>query len=331
MLAAHLMDEQKPKALSVHGVCSEHAKNKDAQCHGHTKEHHASLLNRQPITTISMKSTLPFLHIAAALIALQVAPVASEPVKVFIIDDQTGEELAVKHGIQPLVVTDMEVVINAVLRGSTPVTLMHQAVDEDSTDNTVAKLDFRPYAGGKPPKAPSPGLPLSQLAKAMSSYRKERTAWQQGIIGYRKDLVSEIERFIKGISTTQLEVSERFDRMLAERNGRDFNRSDILSCIVAANRMLGPMGRRVIVLNTDAMDLPANRVARTTALKTEELATEVELIFVNTSGLPEQAPLFRGLSNPIKRADSAQQALEMICKSFAEAPVTPESNRVTPQ
>jgi len=278
--------------------------------------------------------------LAAALFAETPEAKQPEPITVFIIDDQTGEELATKHGIQPLAVGDLEALINAVLRGTTPVKVLHQAVDEDFADNAVAKLDFRPYTGGQPPKAPSPGLPLSQLAKAMGTYRKERAAWQQGIIGYRKELVSEIERFIKGVSTTQLEVSERFDRMLAVRNGRDFNRSDILGCVITANRMLGTTGKRVLVLNTDADDLPAHRAPRTTPIKPEELAPDVELIFVNTSGLPEQAPLFRGIPNPVRRAGSVKEAIEMICEPLSgamkleaagEVVVTPESARVTPK
>ncbi len=275
--------------------------------------------------------------LAAALFAESPEAKRPETITVFIIDDQTGEELATKHGIQPLAVGDLEVLINAVLRGTTPVKVLHQAVDEDSTDNAVAKLDFRPYAGGLPPKAPSPGLPLSHLAKAMGAYRKDRAAWQQGIIGYRKELVSEIERFIKAVSTTQLEVSERFDRMLAARNGRDFNRSDILGCVITGNRMLGANGKRVIVLNTDADDLPAHRAPRTTPIKPDELAPDVELIFVNTSGLPEQAPLFRGIPNPVRRAASVKEAMEMICEPLSGAmklelaSVTPESTRVTPK
>lgn len=250
------------------------------------------------------------------------AGTGNEPVSVFIIDDQTGEELATKHGIQPLAVSDMESLINAVLRGSTPVAVFHQAVDEDSSDNAVAKLDFQPYAGGQPPKAPSAGLPLSQLAKAMSAYRKDRETWQQGIFSYRNALVGQIERFIRNVSTTQMEVSERFDRMLAARNGRDFNRSDILGCILTANRMLGTTGKRVFVLNTDAVDLPAHRAPRVTAVKPEELAPDVELIFVNTSGLPEQASLFRGIPNPVRHADSVKQAMELISESLGGTPAT---------
>jgi hypothetical protein len=250
--------------------------------------------------------------LAAALFAETPEAKVPESVGVFLIDDQTGEELATKHGILPLAVGDLEVLINAVLQGTTPVKVLHQAVDEEAADNAVATLDFRLYAGGQPPKAPSPGLPLSQLALAVQNYRKQRAQWQQGMLAYRQDLVSQIERFVAGVTVTQLEVAEKFDRMLAARAGRDFNRSDIAGAVVAANRMLGIVGRKVLVLNTDALDLPANRTARNTPFTPEELDPAIELIFVNTSGLPDQSPLFRGLPNPVQHADSVKAALELI-------------------
>ncbi|HPA16150.1 MAG TPA: hypothetical protein PLU30_00285 [Verrucomicrobiae bacterium] len=252
----------------------------------------------------------------AVVCAETTTPETAESFTVFLVDDQTGEELAAKHGIQPLAVGDVEGLINAVLMGSTPVRLLHQAVDEDSADNAVARMDFRPYAGGQPPKMPSLGLPLGQLMKAKQAYQKERAAWQQGILAYRKTLVAEIERFLKGVMVTQLEVSERFDAMLAARNGRDFNRSDIFGCVTTANRMLALPGRRFLILNTDAQDLPAHRAPRTIPLVAQELDPGIELIFVNTSGLPDQAPLFRGVPNPIHHADSMRAAMEIVASSL---------------
>lgn len=252
------------------------------------------------------------LGLAAALFATPAGENLPESVAVFVIDDQTGEELASKHGIQPLTVGDLEVLINAVLQGATPVKVLHQAVDEEAGDNAVAALDFRPYGGGQPPKAPSPGLPLSQLATAVQAYRKLRAEWQQGMLAYRQDLIVQIERFISGVTATQLEVSERFDRMLAGRGGRDFNRSDIAGAVLAANRMLGCATRRVLVLNTDAVDLPAGRVPRTTPFTPEELDPTVRLVFVNTSGVPDKSPLFRGLPNPVQHADSLKAAMELV-------------------
>ena len=239
-----------------------------------------------------------------------------ETISVFLVDDQTGEELATKHGIQPIASADLEVLINAVLRGTTPIRLLHEAVDEDATDNVVAQMDFHPFLGKRPPTAPSPSLPLRQLAEAMKTYRKDRAVWQQEIIAYRRSIVSEVENFVKRVSATQLEVSQRFDRMLAARNGRDFNRSDILGCITTANSALGTHGRRFLILNTDADDLPAKRKPRKTALKPEELDPKIELVFVNTSRIPEHAPLFAGLPNPVHHCDSMRSAMELIANTI---------------
>lgn len=291
--------------------------------------------NRTGTFNKSLLSFVALLTFAGATFA-ETTTVASEQVIVFLVDDQTGEELATKHGIQPLAVGDIEVLINAVIRGRTPVRLCHDAVDEDSTDNAVAELNFRPFAGGQPPKAPSPGLPLSRLADAMKAYRKDRAEWQRGIIDYRKQMIAEIERFIKGVTITQLSVSERFDQMLAARNGRDFNRSDILSCITTANSMLGEKGQRFLVLNTDCEDLPAKRAPRKTALLAKELDPEIELIFVNTSGLPDHSVLFRGIKNPVHHADSMKAAMELIAASLSNEPgaetasVTDKPQSVTP-
>ena len=239
-------------------------------------------------------------------------PSQPEPVTVFIIGDQTGTELLTKHGIQPLTVNDLDILLNAVLQGSTPLHLLYQEVVEDAANSPVAKLDFRPYEGGQPPKAPSPGLPLSQLAKAMEIYRNDRTNWQKGILDYRAVLVVEIERFIRGVAATQAEVSERFDQMLAKNNGRDVNRSDVLGCVITANKMLGATGRRFLVCNSDAQDEPAKRKPCRSMLTPEQIDPKIQIIFVNRSRLPEQEPMFRGVPNPVHHADSMKEAMEMI-------------------
>jgi hypothetical protein len=241
---------------------------------------------------------------------------ASTPISVFLIDDQTGAELARDHGIQPLSTSDLEVLINAVLKGTTPVRLLHQAVDEDASDNRIGEMDFRPYAGGRPPTPPSPNFPLRQLGEKMKRYRAERANWQQGILAYRNQLVGGVQGFVREVMNTQAAVARKFDEMLAKRNGRDFNRSDIVGSVLAANRALGPEGRRILVLNTDADDQPAKRRPRNTALTVQELNPQVELIWVNTSRLPEQSPLFRGVSNPTRRASSMREAMDLIVSAI---------------
>ena len=237
---------------------------------------------------------------------------ASEPATVFLVDDQTGEELALKHGIQPIAAADLEVLINGVLRANTPVRLFHQAVDEDASDNATAQMEFRPFTGVKPPTPPSPNMPLRQLAEAMKDYRAKRATWQKGIIEYRTRLIGEAEGFVRQVSATQGAVAKRFDEMLAARNGRDFNRSDVFGCVSNANKLFDTQGRRFLVLNTDADDLPGKGKPHRTPLTPKELDPAVELVFVNTSRLPEQAPMFRGVANPRHHANSMKEAMDLI-------------------
>jgi hypothetical protein len=249
----------------------------------------------------------------------------AEPATVFLIDDQTGEELLQKHGIRPIAIEDLDVLINGVVNGHTPVRLFHQAVDEDAADNATAQMEFRPYAGEKPVKKVAINLPLPQLIEANKAYAAKRTAWQKGVRDYQLRLAGEVEGFIRQVTETQGSVSERFDKMLLVRNGRDFNRSDIYGCVANASRLLGPQGRRFLVLNTDAIDLPGKRKPRTTPLNAKELDPAVELIFVNTSRLPEQAPMFTGLPNPRHHANSMKEAMELVVDLVTPKPLNEAS------
>jgi len=251
-------------------------------------------------------------------------PIAEGLVSV-IIDDQTGEELARDHGIQPLEVADLDGLLNAVIQGQKPVSLMHIAVDEDSTDNPLSRMLFQPYADGTPPQAPSANLPLRQLSEEMKRYRLRRTEWQRGLIGYRTQVQGGVEGFIRQITATQLAVSERFDQKLAARNGRDFNRSDIVGSIEMANKLLKGAERPVIVLNTDGNDLPENRDPQRNPLTPEQLDPRVVLIFVNTSRLPEQGVLFRGLRNEVSHANSVMEAMQMMVSMVDPSKPTAEA------
>jgi hypothetical protein len=243
---------------------------------------------------------------------------ASEDATVFLVDDQTGEELAVKHGIQPLAISDLEALINGVINGTTPVRLFHQAVDDDATDNATAQLEFRPFKGATPPTKPSPNMPLRQLAEAKKSYDAKRAAWRKEILDYRKRLAGDAEGFIRQVAEIQGTVAERFDKMLSARNGRDFNRSDVFGCVSNASQIFGSQGRKFLVLNTDAIDLPGSkRKPRTTPLNPKELDPAVELIFVNTSRQPEQAPMFAGLPNPRHHANTMKEAMDLIVELIA--------------
>ena len=263
-------------------------------------------------TTTTAAALLAALSFTAAMAEERAQPVPTGGLIAAIIDDQTGEELATEHGIQPLVLGDLGTLIKGVLQLGKPASLIHLAVDDDATDNPVGRLTFAPFAGGKPPKAPSPSLPLRALTAESAKYNRERFQWQTGIRAYQVKVVGEADGFVRQVAATQLRVGERFDRILEERNGRDFNRSDIVGCVTLANSMLGKQGRRVLILNTDAKDLPAKRDPRKSPLKAEELSPDVELIWVNTSKLPQQSVLFRGLPNKIHSAASMKAAFALL-------------------
>ena len=277
------------------------------------------LLQLMKAINTAMKATTNSMLLALLTAAPAVAenqPPVPPAVKIAVIDDQSGVELETKHGIHSLAVADMDGLLNATIRGTTPVRITLQVVDEDAADNKTASLDFRPYRGGNPPKAPSQGMPLDQLSKAMAVYRKDRAVWQQGFFTYRQTLQTDLERFIKNVSETQLEVAERFDKMLAARNGADFNRSDIHGLITSANQTLGKDGKRFLIFNCDGIDLPANRRPRKTPLMIDELDPSITVIFVNTSKLPDNGPMFRGLPNPVRHADSVKSAMDMVANEL---------------
>jgi hypothetical protein len=260
----------------------------------------------------------------------QVPTSPPDTVVAVLIDDQTGEELARDHGIQPLAAADMDSLINSILRGRQPASLFHLAVSETSSDSPVARMEFKPYSGGEPPKAPSPTLPLRQLTAKMVSYKHDRTEWQRGILAYRKQVVSEAEGFVRQVTATQLKVAQRFDEILASRGGRDFNRSDIVGAITTANRLLVGYEHRYMVFNTDATDAPAKRKPRSTPLTAEELDPKIELIFVNTSRLPEQASLFMGIPNKKHHADSIQAAMGILVGNLNQRTEQRENDQPSP-
>ncbi len=279
-----------------------------------------------------IRTTTAVVAMLAALTFTAMAEEKAQPGLVAaIIDDQTGEELATEHGIQPLVLGDLEALIKGVLQRGKPASLIHIAVDDDAADNPVGRLTFAPYAGGKPPKAPSPSLPLRVLTAESAKYKQARAQWQTGIRAYQAKVVGEADGFVRQVAATQLKVSERFDKILEERNGRDFNRSDVVGCVTLANGMLGKQGRRVLILNTDAKDLPAKRAPRTTPLKAEEISPDVELIWVNTSKLPQQSVLFRGLPNKVHSVVSMKAAFALLVEMLVgdEEKGKPEDQQAT--
>jgi hypothetical protein len=244
-------------------------------------------------------------------------PVAAEvavkdEIRVFFIGDQTGDELLQKHGIRPIKMEDLTELVNAVMLSKNSVRLFYLEVVEDVSKSALSQLVFKTFAGGPPPKMPTGNIPVYQYDVVRQAYDAKRTQWQREIRAYQHNALGEANAFVQHVADTQAEVAQRFDKMLADRNGRDFDRSDVVGTIQMANTVLGAAGKRVLVLNTDADDCPANRKRRHTPLTAKDLDPGIELIFVNTSRIPEQSVLFAGIPNTVHHADSIAEAMNIV-------------------
>jgi len=291
----------------------------------------------QRIHTAPMKAALLFLSLLATF-ALPVfgedTPITPEndTVQVFLIDDPTGVELARDHGIQPIAVTDLTILVEGIIAHQRPVRIHHELIDENAADNEVRVLEMEPYSGGAAPQKPSPTLPLRQLVAETERYRAEREVWVRGILEYRNRLEANIDAYVRGLTDAQSTLAERFDEMLLARKGRDFNRSDVSGTILSAHQHLGTEGMRICVLNTDAEDLPGaetGKPSRRNPFTPEELDPGIVLVWVNTSGKPQQEPAFAGLPNPSHHVATMAEAMTLIRQMIGgtEAPPVAESNR----
>lgn len=233
--------------------------------------------------------------------------------RIFLLDDQSGTELARDHGIKPIEIDDLLVVVNGVIANRREVRLMHQVVDEDASDNVTTSLHFAVFEGGQFPTPPARGLPIGQLKAAMEKYQAQREKLLLAVRKYQQGVQEDVKNFVDGIAAAQTEVSVRHDALLLERNGRDFNRSDIAGAIQNAAGALGDSGLRVLVLNTDAVDRPGDGNIRKTSFTEEELDPEILLIWVNTSGLgKENSVLFSGTANPSLQANTMTDAMNLV-------------------
>jgi hypothetical protein len=233
--------------------------------------------------------------------------------RIVLIDDQSGPELA-DEGVLPLSVEAMESLVTESLESRDSVFLAHVPVDDDGSDNPVAEFAVEPYPAGAAPTGPSTSLPREELRKAMAEYQPKRQEWMRGFREYRKTTDGRSEAFLAQVMRHQLEINQRMDRILQERRGKDFRRSDLVGAIVRAAKLLGPGGERFLVLNSDCIDEPGKREPRRTPLTPAELDSGIVLLFVNSTGNPQKSVLFRGLKNPVIAAPDLPTAFRLVFK-----------------
>lgn len=254
------------------------------------------------------------LGIAFAAPARNLSAHDASPVKVFLVDDQTGEELFRDHGIEPITVPDLAILVGGVVASQREVVLHYELIDDDASDNEVRMLRLHPYDGEAPPSRPSMALPLRQLTEETARFRERQAIWIAGVRRYRSELERAVETYVREMTEAQLALAERFNQMLLERNGRDFNRSDVTGTVLSAAGHLGTEGQRIMVLNTDAWDTPPGRAGRRAPYTPEELDPGIVLIWVNTSGLPQKQPAFAGLPNPAHHVATMAEAMALVCE-----------------
>jgi hypothetical protein len=244
----------------------------------------------------------------------EAADLRQTPAKIFIIDDQTGEELARDHGIQPITIDDFKRLVDGIVQLRRPAQLFLEAVDEDASDNPTVSLTFDVFAMAPPP-IPSRNTPLTQRQEVINQYQRSRELWREKFRQHGFKMLTRAEGFVSDATDLQMRVAARFDEMLAANNGKDFNRSDILGTILNANRFLGTEGARYIILNTDCVDHPGSETGRkshSAPLTSEQLDPGIHLIWANRSNLPQRQPFFKGIPNPQQHLRSVQEAFEAV-------------------
>lgn len=258
------------------------------------------------------------------------APVKEESISIYIIDDATGPELELKHGIKQLGISDLTVLVNGVAQTRKHVRVCCAVVDDDASDNATAELAFAPFPGGRPPEATFGNLPLQEFETKLEAHRKLRNEWLLKMRNYRLELMEKARTFIHDVTTLQTSVSARFDEMLASRNGVDFPRSDIVPIVLAAGKVLGTEGTRVLLINSDMVPATLRGTARSNPFQAAELDPLIHVVFCNVSKIPDASPLFQGLPNAIHHADNLTQAMELVLTLGSAAPGVTQTAAATP-
>jgi hypothetical protein len=220
---------------------------------------------------------------------------------------------------------------DAVITSRQTVRLFHDIVDEDGKDNEAQSLVFHPFG------EPSPVVPLlrgtlTAMQKQKGDYDVQRAVFQRKLRSYALTMQAEIENFMRGVATQQMETAARFDEVVRTRNGKDYNHSDVANAVLSSVKALNSStGLRVLVLNTDMEDLPFHGEPRAAAFIAAELPEDIVLVFVNSSRKPDNSPLFGKTANAKHHADSMAAAMALITTWLTQPDLArPASASATP-
>lgn len=254
-----------------------------------------------------MKKTITLLFLSLANV---IAP-ASE-VHGIVIDDFTGPELLAEHGIARATADDLAAILKP-LAGKSPLTLRYLAIAESSDSQPVVELRL-PEFSLDPPTAPENAstLDLRALTETSERYFAEKVVYDEALAAWLESAGRDTEAFRRQVLAEQLRTDSVFVGKIPSL-GEKYRRSDVASGILRAAAMLSELsGIKFLILNTDCVDAPFGKPARTAPFTAGELPADIVLVFINTSGRPQESPLFEKLENIVVAAESLPAAARLL-------------------
>jgi hypothetical protein len=230
-----------------------------------------------------------------------------------VMEDLSGPELKQRHGINQLSLDELTLLLDAALDSRRTVELWHDIVDEDAADSVASLIKLEPFSSAPPVPIMLRGT-LAAMKRQKADWDALQAAYLQDFVGYRNSLIKSLETFSAGVLQKQVDTTATFNKWLEMHPGKDYNRSDVAGTFLGMVKTLAasPAAVKVIIINSDCNDLPRYRSPRDHAFTEQELSAGIQLIFVNTSRLPEKEPLFHGITNAVHHADNLRAAIELV-------------------
>lgn len=258
-----------------------------------------------------MKTTITLL----ILLSVAIAP-ASE-VHCVLVDDFTGPELLRDHGIARATPDDLASIIKP-LAGKSLVTLHYLAIAESADSQTAVEVQLPEFTIA-PPLAPENAstLDLRALTEASERYFADKATYDKALAAWLDSAGRDTEAFRRHVLVEQMRTESVFHGKIPSL-GENYRRSDFGGVILRASALLSEMsGIKILILNTDCLDAPLGKPSRTSAFTAAELPADIVLIFVNTSGRPQESPLFAKLENTVVAAESLPAAARLVADASA--------------
>jgi hypothetical protein len=234
-------------------------------------------------------------------------------VGIHILEDVSGPEIQA-HGIQAAGYEDMENLCDVVFTHRSTGSISYDVVDENGDDNNPLQFSITPFSEPVPNRRIEPGMTVREKTVALREFEEKKKAFLQKNVEWRTKVLDGAKAWCDECVTLRVKVEEDFLQKLKANHQRQFRRSDLIGAIQQANQQLASSKSRYLILNTDMDHKPGpnSRNQDVRALNHADIAAEVVVVLVNTSGQPNRSALLKGLPNRILTATSLKNAAEVI-------------------